>query len=393
MPENFYDLLDVSPDASEEEIKQAFREQVRVYHPDRNDDDRARAQFTVIKKAHDVLADPEERKAYDRLGHEAYVAKRTKGLPSPSRWKTSPDDDGRWSSDATTGSTRSKGGGTATGGGDRRTTGRARSTGTASNARSDGAGGTNTGGTRAGGTTESRRHSRTRSQPGPFGDNRLVRWWRARNFAWPLLWVATVTYVAGLVHFAVRNGAALRSLASDLAAVGADPAGAVDVLTSDSHGVDSAYGHVADVEVVAPPFEPALWYAALLAIPVLALAGLVGARVAWRDDPWEPISIDETIAAGSALGVISILLGGPLLAGAVLLPILFGVVVHRTRMLPGWSPSYAYVAAVSAPAVAIAVGALGYGSVPVEFVAVWLLPLVGAFGLVLRVRVRKRFGV
>ncbi|MFC7230748.1 DnaJ domain-containing protein [Saliphagus sp. GCM10025308] len=97
---DFYDLLDISSDASQDDVKQAFREQVRVYHPDLNDDDRAQAQFTALKKAYDILGDPVERQAYDRLGHEDYVAKRTSGLPSPDLWKSARDTDEDTDADA-----------------------------------------------------------------------------------------------------------------------------------------------------------------------------------------------------------------------------------------------------------------------------------------------------
>lgn len=398
MPENFYDLLDVAPDASEEEIKRAFREQVHVYHPDRNDDDRARAQFTVLKKAYDVLTDPEERQTYDRLGHEKYVAKRTKGLPSPDRWKTSVDsgsdadansnataDRRRGPGDDSTDSRRSERGETRAD--DGRTANATSSTNGGTNARNDGAGDA------TGSQRRTRSRGQSRSRTVPFGDHRLVRWWRRRNFASPLLRIATLTYLLGLAHFAARNATALRSLASDLAAVGVDPVGAWEVLASDRHGLDSAYEHVTDVEIVSPPLEPFLWHATLVAVLVLTLAGLVTARIAWRDHTWGPVTIDETIVAGSALGATSMLISGPLLAGAVLLPPLFGVVVRRTRVLPGWSPSYVYVAAVSAPAVALAAGAIGHASRPFEVIAVWVLPLVGALGLPLRAWVRERYGI
>jgi len=95
MTEDFYDLMDVDEDASQEAIKSAFREKVREYHPDLNDDHRAQAQFTALKKAYDTLGNPSERNAYDRMGHEDYVAKRIKGLPSQDVWS-----DGSSSSDA-----------------------------------------------------------------------------------------------------------------------------------------------------------------------------------------------------------------------------------------------------------------------------------------------------
>jgi len=85
---NFYGLLGVSPDAEPGEIRRAFRRRVREYHPDLNDDPRAPAQFTTLKRAYDTLASPKERDVYDRLGHEEYVSERISGLPSVDSWET-----------------------------------------------------------------------------------------------------------------------------------------------------------------------------------------------------------------------------------------------------------------------------------------------------------------
>jgi molecular chaperone DnaJ len=64
--DELYKTLGVSKDASEAEIKKAYRKLARQYHPDRNPDDpKAEEKFKEVSAAHDVLADPEKRKEYD----------------------------------------------------------------------------------------------------------------------------------------------------------------------------------------------------------------------------------------------------------------------------------------------------------------------------------------
>jgi molecular chaperone DnaJ len=64
--DELYKTLGVKKDATEDEIKKAYRKLARKYHPDRNPDDKqAEEKFKEISAAHDVLADPEKRKEYD----------------------------------------------------------------------------------------------------------------------------------------------------------------------------------------------------------------------------------------------------------------------------------------------------------------------------------------
>lgn len=65
MPADLYLILGVTPDASEEEIRVAWRRQVRYWHPDRNNDPRAARRIQLLNHAYDVLSDPTQRSTYD----------------------------------------------------------------------------------------------------------------------------------------------------------------------------------------------------------------------------------------------------------------------------------------------------------------------------------------
>ena len=66
---DYYEVLGVSRDASNEEIKKAFRKLAFEYHPDRNRDDGAEAKFKEVNEAYEVLSDADKRASYDQFGH------------------------------------------------------------------------------------------------------------------------------------------------------------------------------------------------------------------------------------------------------------------------------------------------------------------------------------
>ncbi|KAL2023904.1 hypothetical protein VTK56DRAFT_681 [Thermocarpiscus australiensis] len=75
-----YDLLNVSPSASQDEIKKAYRKAALRWHPDKNKDNAEAAEkFKEVSQAYEILSDPEKRKTYDQFGLEFIL----RGGPAP----------------------------------------------------------------------------------------------------------------------------------------------------------------------------------------------------------------------------------------------------------------------------------------------------------------------
>src|SRR5436189_186469 len=71
---DYYEVLGVGRNASEEEIKRAYRKLAVKFHPDKNPDDpHAEERFKELGEAYDVLIDPDKHAAFDRFGHAAFA--------------------------------------------------------------------------------------------------------------------------------------------------------------------------------------------------------------------------------------------------------------------------------------------------------------------------------
>jgi molecular chaperone DnaJ len=70
---DYYEVLAVARDATEDDLKKAYRKLAMKYHPDRNQGDKdAEGKFKELNEAYDILKDAEKRAAYDRFGHAAF---------------------------------------------------------------------------------------------------------------------------------------------------------------------------------------------------------------------------------------------------------------------------------------------------------------------------------
>jgi len=70
---DLYEILGLSRDASDQDIKSAFRKSAKKFHPDQNQgDDGAEQKFKEVNAAYEVLKDPQKRSAYDQFGHAAF---------------------------------------------------------------------------------------------------------------------------------------------------------------------------------------------------------------------------------------------------------------------------------------------------------------------------------
>jgi molecular chaperone DnaJ len=77
---DYYEVLGVPRNATEEEIRKAFRRLALEWHPDRNKDPGAAERFKEINEAYQVLSDPQQRALYDRYGHQGLEGTPARGF-------------------------------------------------------------------------------------------------------------------------------------------------------------------------------------------------------------------------------------------------------------------------------------------------------------------------
>ena len=70
---DFYEILGVAKNASDDEIKKSYRKLAMKHHPDRNQGNKeSEKKFKEASAAYEILKDPQKRSAYDQYGHDAF---------------------------------------------------------------------------------------------------------------------------------------------------------------------------------------------------------------------------------------------------------------------------------------------------------------------------------
>jgi DnaJ-class molecular chaperone len=88
VPRDYYEVLGLARDASEADVKKAYRKLARQYHPDRNPGDKsAESRFKEVQEAYDVLSDKAKRSQYDQFGFAGPNGAGAAG-GGPFRWQT-----------------------------------------------------------------------------------------------------------------------------------------------------------------------------------------------------------------------------------------------------------------------------------------------------------------
>ncbi|KAG9342242.1 hypothetical protein JZ751_016744 [Albula glossodonta] len=78
---DYYDILGVSKDATERQIKKAFHKLAMQYHPDKNKSPDAEAKFREVAEAYETLSDEKRRREYDQFGYGAFPNEGARGGP------------------------------------------------------------------------------------------------------------------------------------------------------------------------------------------------------------------------------------------------------------------------------------------------------------------------
>ena len=76
---DFYSVLGLNRDASEDDIKKAYRKLAMKHHPDRNQEHGSEDKFKEAKEAYEILSDSKKRAAYEQFGHAGVAPSAAQG--------------------------------------------------------------------------------------------------------------------------------------------------------------------------------------------------------------------------------------------------------------------------------------------------------------------------
>lgn len=218
----------------------------------------------------------------------------------------------------------------------------------------------------------------------------LFEWWRGLSLGWPLMLAATALFVAGVAHWVSANRGAFRSFWGSVQAAGTETAALRDAVTA-RHGIPTLYEFVLGTDLVAQPLPTRQYYGALAAIVAVSILAFAVYRAVWAARPTKWVTMNETVGVGIATAIAATLYGGPLLAGAIVMPFVFAVIVRHTRLGAfKFNPTYAYVLGVTPPLAVLGVEyAMSSPPLALDLAAV-ALPVLSVLVLLFSAFVRPR---
>lgn len=201
---------------------------------------------------------------------------------------------------------------------------------------------------------------------------------------------STLLFVTGVAHWWSTNLGSFRSFWAAVQAAGTETAALQDAVMA-RHGIPTLYEFVLGTDLVAQPLPTRQWYGALAAIVVVPVLAFAVYRAVWAARPTKWVTMNETVGVGVATATAATLYGGPLLAGAVVMPFVFAVIVRHTRLGAfKFNPTYAYVLGVTPPLAVIgAESAVSSPPLALDVAAV-ALPILSVLTLLFSAFVRPR---
>ncbi|WP_435333181.1 hypothetical protein [Haloarchaeobius sp. TZWWS8] len=203
---------------------------------------------------------------------------------------------------------------------------------------------------------------------------------------------ATLLYVGGLAQYSLASLGGVRELVAALTAAGADPDALFAAVSGSRYGipqpVDFVLGSAALVSE--PPLPTRQWYGALAAVVLLPILGFAVNR-GWRATrPYKWVSINELVGISLTMGLAAAAVGGAFLAGVLVMPFVFLVIIKHTHKSQQFRPSYLYIVGVSTPLVGLALDYAGVAPMLYVDLAALVLPVLTVVVLLLSAFVRPR---